>query len=185
MQPAEDLTQLLLDWERNNEEAQKRLLVLVYAELRRLANHQLKGERLGHTLQPTALVHEAYLRLVDQTRVRWRNRAHFFAIASQMMRRTLVDHARKHKSQKRGGLATRLSIDEARDLPDSADVDIVGLDEALEELAELDPRQARVVELRFFGGLSVEEITEVLGVSKATVKRDWATAKAWLFHQLK
>lgn len=185
MKSSEVLTQLLLDWGRGNREAQERLLSLVYADLRHLANCQLKRERRDHTLQPAALVHEAYLRLVDQTRVEWRNRTQFFALASQMMRRVLVDHARRRQAEKRGGEATLLALDEAQDLPTTRYIDIAALDEALKALAELDLRQSRVVELRFFGGLTVEETAEILSISRATVKRDWSTAKAWLFQELK
>jgi RNA polymerase sigma factor (TIGR02999 family) len=160
------------------------LLPLVYAELRRLAASYLRRERPDHTLQPTALVHEAYLRLVDQTQARWQNRAHFLGVAAQMMRRILVDHARGHRAEKRGGDFQILSLDENIDVSGERAADLVALDEALKRLAELDPQKSRVVELRFFGGLSVEETAEVLGVSAPTVKRQWRMAKAWLYGQV-
>src|SRR5437867_361736 len=153
---------------------------VVYGELRRLAQHYLRRERPDHTLQATALVHEAYLRLIDQHSVTWQNRAHFFGIAAQMMRRILVNHAVAKRSEKRGGLETKLSLDEAVSFADQREVDLVALDDALKELEALDPQQSRVVELRFFGGLSIEETAEALGISPATVKRDWSTAKIWL-----
>src|SRR5947209_10527350 len=160
------------------------LLPVVYAELRRLAEVYLRRERPGHTLQPTALVHEAHLRLVDQTQVRWQNRAHFLGVAAQMMRRILVDHARGQRAEKRGGEIQKLSLDENIDVSGERAADLVALDEALERLAELDPQKSRIVELRFFGGLSVEETAEVLGVSAPTVKRQWRMAKAWLYGQV-
>jgi RNA polymerase sigma factor (TIGR02999 family) len=160
------------------------LLPLVYAELRRLAAGYLRRERHGHTLQPTALVHEAYLRMIDQTQVRWQNRAHFFGVAAQMMRRILVDHARAHEAEKRGGEFQKLSLDENIDVSGDRDVNLVALDDALNLLAEVDPQKSKIVELRFFGGLSVEETAEVLGVSAPTVKRQWRMAKAWLYGQV-
>ena len=161
------------------------LLPLIYGELRRLAAGYLRRERVGHTLQPTALVHEAYLRLVDQTQVRWQNRAHFLGVAAQMMRRILVDHARAHEAGKRGGEFQKLSLDENIDASgEGRDINLVALDDALERLAEIDPQKSKIVELRFFGGLSVEETAEVLGVSAPTVKRQWRMAKAWLYGQL-
>ena len=160
------------------------LLPLVYAELRRLAAGYLRRERPGHTLQPTALVNEAYLRLVDQTQVRWQNRAHFLGVAAQMMRRILVDHVRGQRAEKRGGEIQKLSLDENIDVSGERAADLVALDEALKRLAELDPQKSRIVELRFFGGLSVEETAEVLGVSAPTVKRQWRMAKAWLYGQV-
>jgi len=149
-----------------------------------LARHYLQQEKQGHTLSSTALVHEAYLRLVDQRGMTWQNRAHFFGVASQMMRRILVDHARKQASIKRGGDALTLALDESIPAPQNRTVDLVALDDALVGLARLDERQSRLVELRFFGGLSIEETSEVLGVSAPTVKRDWASARAWLFREL-
>jgi RNA polymerase sigma-70 factor, ECF subfamily len=160
------------------------LLSLVYAELRRLAAGYLRHERPGHTLQPTALVHEAYLRLVDQTQVQWQNRAHFFGVAAQMMRRILVDHARSQQAEKRGGDIQKLALDENIDVSGERAAELIALDEALARLAALDPQKSRIVELRFFGGLSVEETAEVLGVSAPTVKRQWRMAKAWLYGQV-
>ena len=162
------------------------LLPVVYGELRRLASSYLRRERPGHTLQPTALVHEAYMRLVDQTQVQWQNRAHFFGVAAQMMRRILVDHARAHEAEKRGGEFQKLSLDENLDAASGErDINLVALDDALDRLAEMDPQKSKIVELRFFGGLSVEETAAVLGVSAPTVKRQWRMAKAWLYGQVK
>jgi len=175
-----DVTQWLLDWSNGNKEALDKVIPLVYDELRRLADHYLRRERPDHTLQPTALVHEAYLRLVDQTNVRWQSRAHFFGITANLMRQILVNHALSRRAAKRGGEASKLSLDEAGGLSQERDVDLVALDEALAHLATFDRRQSRIVELRFFGGLTVEEAAEVLGISPATVKRDWTVAKAWL-----
>ncbi len=161
------------------------LLPVVYGELRRLAASYLRKERVGHTLQPTALVHEAYMRLVDQTQVQWQNRAHFFGVAAQMMRRILVDHARRHQAAKRGGSnQQRLSISSAEQVVKQPEVDLLALNEALDELASMDPQQARIVELKFFAGLSIDETAEVLGISHATVERDWKMARAWLRRQL-
>lgn len=160
------------------------LLPLVYKELKRIASRQLARERSNHTLQATALVHEAYLRLIDQHSVDWRNRAHFFSIAAEMMRRILVNHAMSRQSQKRGAGETLLSLDEAIRFANKQGLDLVLLDEALKRLAEFDPTQARIVELRFFAGLTIEEVAEVLGVSDSTVKREWRSAKAWLAAQL-
>jgi RNA polymerase sigma factor (TIGR02999 family) len=157
---------------------------LVYRELRRLAGGYLRGERPDHTLQPTALANEVYLRLVDQSRVQLADRAHFFAIAGRMMRRILIDHARAHRAQKRGGTGTRLVFDEAMDSPVRPEVDALALADALADLEQMDERQVRIVELRFFGGLTVEEISRVLDVSTPTVKREWRTAKAWLYQEL-
>ncbi len=180
----EDLTRLLLDWQAGDEDALGRLTPLIYEGLKKLAAKSLRGERTGHTLQPTALVSEAYLRLVDQDRVQWKSRAHFFAIAAQIMRRVLVDHARRRGTEKRRAQAMAVSLDEALGVAEERDVDLVRLDEALNALAELDPRQCQVIELRFFGGLTIDETAAVLGVSPATVKLDWTMAKAWLFDQL-
>jgi RNA polymerase sigma factor (TIGR02999 family) len=152
----------------------------VYAELRRLARHYMRSERANHTLQPTALVNEAYLRLIAQPGVSWQSRAHFFAAAAQLMRRILVDHARAHRAGKRGGAQQQVTLDENLLSPESASVDVLAVHEALENLAKLDARQARIVELHFFGGLTFEEIAHVLGTSERTVKRDWAMARAWL-----
>ena len=160
------------------------LMPVVYDELRRLAQHYLSRERAGHTLQTTALVHEAYLRLVDQKAVDWQNRAQFFGIAAQMMRRILINHARERNAQKRQGYATKVSLDEAVSLFESREVDLIALDEALDKLAALDGQQAQLVELRFFGGLTIEEVAEVIGISPATTKREWEAAKLWLRRQL-
>ena len=180
----QDVTRLLVRLTDGDRAVLDDLLPLIYGELRRLAGGYLRRERQGHTLEPTALVHEAYLRMVDQTQVRWQNRAHFFGVAAQMMRRILVDHARAHQAEKRGGEAQILSLDENIDVSGERSAELVALDEALERLAELDPEKSRVVELRFFGGLSVEETAEVLGVSAPTVKRHWRMAKAWLYGQM-
>ena len=177
------VTRLLLQWTEGDKQALEDLLPLVYDEMRRLAKSYLQRERPGHTLQSTALVHEAYMRLVDYKRMQWQNRAHFMATAAQAMRRILVDHARRH-NLKRGAGAEHVSLDaEAIMCPDRSD-DFVSLDEALTGLAERAPRKAKVVELRFFGGLSVEEIAEVLRVSPITVMREWKSAKAWLYRAL-
>jgi RNA polymerase sigma factor (TIGR02999 family) len=179
-----DVTKLLVKWSKGDSAALDALIPLVYGELRRLARHYLQREKQNHTLSSTSLVHEAYLRLITQTEVSWQNRAHFFGVASQMMRRILVDHARKYAYAKRGGGATTLVLDEALCSPQRRDIDLVALDDALNSLAKLDQRQSRLVELRFFGGLSIEETSEVLGVSTPTVKRDWASARAWLFREI-
>jgi len=165
-------------------QAMDELTPLVYHELKRVARKHLYSERHDHTLQCTALVHEAYLKLADQ-RVLWQNRSHFFGIAAQQIRRILIDHARARQADKRGGEIPRVSLDEAIGVPESKDFDVLALNEALEELERMDPRQARVVELRFFAGLSVEETAEALGLSTATVKREWATAKLWLFKEVR
>ena len=157
---------------------------LVYTELRRIAQNYLRNERPDHTLQSTALVHEAYVRLTGQNLPQWQNRAHFFAVAAQLMRQILVDYARSHRASKRGGNVYKLTLDEFEEQPRSRDIDIVALDDALKSLAEMDTQQSRVVELKFFGGLSVEDTAEVLGVSAATVKREWISARAWLFREL-
>ncbi|HYL39423.1 MAG TPA: sigma-70 family RNA polymerase sigma factor [Bryobacteraceae bacterium] len=179
----QDVTKLLVKWSQGDSAALDALIPLVYSELRRLARHYLQQEKPNHTLSSTALVHEAYLRLVKQTDVSWQNRAHFFGVASRMMRRILVDHARKRAYAKRGGGALTLTVDASLPAP-QREVDLVALDDALEGLAKLDQRQSRMVELRFFGGLSIEETSEVLGVSTPTVKRDWASARAWLFREI-
>ena len=178
------LTKLLIDWSNGDQSALDQLTPLVYDELRRLARHYMIRERPGHLLQTTALVHEAYLRLIDQTQVHWQNRAHFFAIAAQMMRRILVDHARGQLYAKRGGGARRISLDRVSVVSEERAADVIALDDVLNGLAEIDPQQSRVVELRFFGGLTVEETAEVLGLSPATVKREWSAAKAWLQQEL-
>jgi RNA polymerase sigma factor (TIGR02999 family) len=157
---------------------------LVYQELRRLAHYYLQRERPDHTLQSTALVHEAYVRLAGQKTPDWQNRAHFFGVAAQLMRQILVDYARSHRAAKRGGNACRLTLDQAMAEPKPVDVDVEALDDALKELARVDPQQSRIVELRFFGGLTIEDTSEVLGVAPSTVWRDWNTARAWLSHEL-
>ena len=182
--PPREVTQLLLDWSDGNQAALDQLLPLVYRELRRLAHQYLRKERAGHTLQTTDLVHEAYLRLVDQHRVHWQNRAHFFGVAAQLMRRILVDRARRARRAKRGGGVPKASLDQAALVAREATVDIIALDEALSRLAEIDGRKARVVELRFFGGLEVEETAAFLKVSPMTVMREWKMAKAWLHRAL-
>jgi len=181
---SEEVTEILNDVSAGDRKAADRLMPLVYDELRRLASRYLARERPDHTLQATALVHEAYLRLIDQTRVSWQNRAHFIAVAASMMRRILVDHARLHTTEKRGGRRQKLSLDEAISFSKGKDLDIVALDDALGDLARLDPEQSRIVELRFFGGLTLEETAEVTGVSLSTVRREWEMAKAWLYDQL-
>ena len=185
MQSPEGITQLLIRWSSGDEAALEKLMPLVYSELRRLANNYLRREREGHTLQPTALVNEAYLRLVDQRNPRWQNRDQFYGIAAQLMRRILVDHARLKHAEKRGGSAQkRLSITSVEGVSAKPDLDVLALHEALEELATIDPQQSRIVELKFFGGLSIEEVAEVLGVGHATVERDWKMARAWLRRKL-
>ena len=182
--PAKEVTQLLIDWSSGDQAAFDKLVPLVYEELRRLAHHYMSREQVGHTLQTTALVNEAYLRLVDQKRMRWQNRAHFFAIAAQMMRRILVDYARKRRYAKRGGDLLKVSLTEAEGLTEGRVADVMALDEALKSLAEIDPQQSSVVELRFFGGLTIEETAEVLGLSRDMVNREWTTAKAWLYQEM-
>lgn len=184
MIPPQDVTGLLDEWSRGNQAALGELLPLVYAELRGIAARQLDRERAGHTLQPTALVHEAYLRLVDQRRVDWQNRAHFFGVAAQIMRRILVDHARRHAAGKRGHGVDRISLDDAPDVAAAPEMPIVTLDSALSRLESVDADLARIVELRAFGGLTIEEAAHVLNVSPSTVKRDWRTARAWLNREL-
>ena len=179
-----EVTQLLIDWSKGSQDAFKQLYPLVYEELRRLAHRYMTKERRGHTLQTTAVVHEAYLRLIDQKHVQWQNRAHFFAIASQMMRRILITHAQSHAYAKRGGGALKVSLDEAAVLSQERASDLIALDEALKGLTAIDPRRSQVVELRFFGGLSNEEIAEVLNISTNTVTRDWSVAKAWLHREM-
>ena len=157
---------------------------LVYKELRLIAHHYLQGERPGHTLQSTALVHEAYVRMIEQNLPQWQNRAHFFAVAAQLMRQILVDYARGRRAAKRGGGACNLALEEAPENPLPVDVDVLALDDALKVLADMDPQQCRVVEMKFFGGLSFEDMAEVLGISTSTVKRNWTTARAWLYREL-
>lgn len=179
-----EITRLLADWSNGDRQALEKLTPLIYDELRRLAARYLRMERPGHTLQSTALVHEAYLKLAGQTRVQWQNRAHFFGIAAQMIRRILVDYARAKHAEKRGAEAERLTLDEAIIMPGSRDLDLVALDDALDSLAMIDPRQSRLVELRFFTGLTIEETAEVMQMSVATAKRDWVVAKAWLAREI-
>ncbi len=176
----ENVTQLLVELSNGNHAAVDALLPLIYDELRNLAANYLRRERRDHTLQPTALVHEAYLRLVDQRSVNWQNRAHFFGVAAQLMRRILVDHARAHNAEKRGHDFQKLSLDENIDKADERSAGLIALDDALKELAEIDEQKSRIVELRYFGGLTVEETAEVLGVTPVTIKRHWRMAKAWL-----
>lgn len=180
-----NVTELLQAWSGGDESALEKLIPLVYDELRRLAKRYIGRERPGHTLQTTALVNEAYLRLIDAQQVQWQNRAHFFAISAQLMRRILVDFARSKRFAKRGGETVQVSLAEAVLMPQERDADLVALDEAMAELAKVDERKSRVVELRFFGGLSVEETAEVLKVSAETVMRDWKVAKVWLLRELK
>ena len=181
---ADNITELLVGYSCGDKEALDKLMPMVYDELRRQAARYLRRENVGHTLQTTALIHEAYVRLVDQRNVKWQNRAHFFGIAAQMMRRILVDHARTKKRAKRGGSDIKVSLADATIPVREQDLDVVALDEALNRLAELDEQQSRIVELRFFSGLTVEETAEVMGISPATVKRDWSMAKAWLHREL-
>jgi len=183
-QPGGDVTQLLVNWSNGDQGAAEALMPLVYGELRRLAGSYLRRERADHTLQSTALVHEAFIRLVDQREVHWKSRAHFYGIAAQMIRRILVDHARNRQAGKRGSGAIKLSLDDAHDLLIPQELNVLRLDDALNELAALDERQSRVVELRFFTGLSLEETAEVMKLSTATVKREWSSARAWLFREM-
>ena len=180
----DQVTQLLIDWSNGDRAALDKLVPAVEEELRRLAHRYMSRERAGHTLQTTALVNEAFVRLVNRKNIHWQNRAHFFGIAAQLMRTILVDHARSHASAKRGGGARKLELDEALVVSQQKAAEVIALDDALKELALIDPQQSRIVELRFFGGLTVEEAAEVLHVSPATIKREWSTAKAWLYHEL-
>ncbi len=182
---SQQITQLLKQWSNGDAEVLDNLMPLVYVELRRQAAGYLRRERSNHTLQPTALINEAYLKLIDQRDVKWQNRAHFFAIAAQAMRRILVDYARERKREKRGGAAENLPLDEALTIvSQEKSVDLVALDEALNKLARFDERQAKVVELRYFSGLSIDETAEVLNVSNVTIRRDWNMAKAWLHQEI-
>jgi len=181
MDSSSSVTKLLIDWGKGDRKALDEMLPLVYEELRKLAAHYLRQERSGHTLQTTALVHEAYLRLVDQKSVNWKNRAQFLGLAAEMMRRILVNHARDRATAKRGGKAQRVSLSVAADLSGQPDLDLIALDEALKELSQLDPRKSRIVELKFFGGMTTEEIEEVMQISSSTVEREWGLARAWLF----
>jgi RNA polymerase sigma-70 factor (ECF subfamily) len=180
-----NVTELLLEWQQGDCEALDRLTPLVYDELRRIAHRYVQRERQGQTLETTALVNEAYLRLVNQQKVDWQNRAHFFAVTAQVMRNILIDHARRRRYMKHGGEARLVSIDEAALMTKVRAAELISLDEALSELARLDPRKSRVVELRYFGGLSLEETADVLEISLMTVRRDWRAAKAWLYKAVK
>jgi RNA polymerase sigma factor (TIGR02999 family) len=175
-----DVTQLLVAWSNGDEAARDELIPLVYEELHRLAHHYMNGERTGHTLQTSALINEAFVRLVDQRDVHWQNRSHFFGIAAQMMRRVLVDYARSRQYQKRGGDAVQVSLNEELIVSNEQTAEVVALDDALKSLATFDERKCRIVELRFFAGLSIEETAQVLGISAGTVMREWTVAKAWL-----
>jgi len=179
-----EVTQLLINWSKGDKAALDELLPLVHAELRRLAKRFMSRENPGHTLQTSALVNEAYLKLVDQQGVEWQNRAHFFAVAAQVMRHILVDHARSYQYAKRGGGARKVPLDEAAALNEGRAAELVALDDALSNLAALDPRKSQVIELRFFGGLSIEEVAEVMKLSPATVIREWRAAKAWLRREM-
>jgi len=176
-----DITRLLIAWSDGRREALDDLMPMVYADLRRVAAGYMRREGAGHALQPTALVHEAYVRLIDQKQVKWRNRAHFFGVAAGLMRRILVDHARRRRAEKRGGDWERVTLTGDEVATDAhKEIDVLALDEALERLAEFDPQQERIVELRYFGGLTIEETAEIVGISAATVVREWTIAKAWL-----
>lgn len=182
--PPQEVTQLLVDWGNGNQAALDRLMPLVYTELRQLAHRYMRRERPGHTMQTTALIHEAYLRLVDQNQVRWQHQAHFFGIAARLMRQILIEHARSHTRAKRGGGVGTISLDEAAIVSQARATELLALDDALERLATIDPRKSQVVELRFFGGLSVEEAAQVLNIAPNTVLRDWRMAKAWLRREI-
>ena len=179
-----EVTELLIEWSNGDKAALDKLMPLIHEELRRLAHHYMSHERPGHTLQTTALVNEAYLRLVNRKGVHWQNRAHFFAIAATLMRSILVDHARSHAYAKRGGGAHNITLDEAMIVSQERAAEVVALDDVLKQLADFDPQQSRIVELRFFGGLTIDETAEVLGLSPATIKREWSTARAWLYREL-
>lgn len=180
-----EVTQLLLDWGNGDKAALDKLVPVVYQELRRLAGYYMRRERPGHTLQTSALVNEAYMRLVDYRQMRWQSRAHFFAVAAQAMRRILVEHARKRHFAKRGGGAVQVSLDEAATVSEKQAADLIALDDSLTSLEAIDPRKSRIVELRYIGGLNIEETAEVLGISPATVQREWRAAKAWLYREIK
>lgn len=185
MSEQSDITNLLIDWNGGDKAALEKLMPLVYSELRRIAHRHLKRESPGRTLQTTALVHEAYFKLIDQTRVNWQNRAQFYGVSANMMRRILLDHARKRLRHKRGGGAFKISLDEGTiDVSDERASELVALDEALEKLSKEDPVKARLVELRYFGGLSIEETAEVMGISTATIIRHWRIVKAWLYKEI-
>src|SRR5215510_6580036 len=183
--PAEDITDLLISWGNGDKAALDRVIPLVYEELRRLAHRQMKRERAGDSFQTTALVHEAYLRLIDYNRMHPRDRAHFFGIAAQAMRRILIERARNRRSTKRGSDGQKVSLHEAEDISNTRAADLIALDDALTSLATIDPRKAKIVELKYFGGLTIDETAEVLEVSTPTVERDWQTAKIWLHREIK
>ena len=185
MTESANITKMLRQYQSGDRKVLDELFPLVYDELRRLARSRLQSERADHTLQPTALVHEAYLRLIEQHSTDWQNRAHFFGLAAEMMRRILVNHAVKRNAEKRFGNQTKIALDDAIDLVTEREIDLISLDDALTKLAEFDPQQAKIIELRFFTGLKIEEVAEVLGVSDSTVKREWRVAKAWLHDRLK
>lgn len=180
-----EVTKLLNDWSGGDKSALDKLIPLVHAELKQLARRYMKRERVNHTLQTSALINEAYLRLINQKQVQWQNRTHFFAIASQLMRRVLVDHARTRGYAKRGGAVHNISFDETAIASSERAAQLIALDEALDNLAKIDPRQSRIVEMRFFGGLSIEETAEALSLSPATIKREWNAAKAWLYKEIR
>jgi len=181
---SDQVTQLLVRWRGGDREALNALMPIVYADLRRMARQYLQRERSDHTLQSTALVHEAYVRLIGQKLPDWQNRAHFFGVAARLMRQILVEYARSHQAAKRGGTVCKITLDEELMLPKESDVDVILLDDALQDLAKLDPQQSRIVELRFFAGLSIDDTSEVLGISPATVTRDWTTARVWLYREI-
>jgi len=181
---SDQLTQLLVRWRGGDRQALDDLMPLVYEELRRLAQHYLQRERSDHTLQSTALVHEAYMRMLGQKLPDWQNRAHFFGVAARLMRQILVEYARGHQAGKRGGNACKVTLDEGALLSQKTDVDVILLDDALQDLAKLDEQQSRIVELRFFAGLSIDDTSEVLGISPATVSRQWTTARVWLHREI-
>ena len=182
--PSDQVTQLLIRWRSGDREALADLMPIVYGELRRMARNYLQQERQDHTLQSTALVHEAYVRLVGQKLPEWQNRAHFFGVAARLMRQILVEYARSHQAEKRGGSACKVTLEEEACLPQQPALDVVMLDDALQDLAKLDPQQSRIVELRFFAGLSIDDTSEVLGISPATVAREWTTARIWLHREI-
>ncbi|MBZ5600776.1 MAG: sigma-70 family RNA polymerase sigma factor [Acidobacteriia bacterium] len=179
-----EFTQLLVNWRNGDKNALDQMTPVLYDELRRLARHFLAAERPDHTLQPTALVHEAYMRLVDQRSVDWKNRAHFLGVAASMMRRILINHARANQAAKREGFTQAIALEDALGVFTNPQIDLLELNKALQQLADLDPQQGRVVELRYFGGLTIEETAEVMGISPATVKREWGTARLWLMQQI-
>jgi RNA polymerase sigma factor (TIGR02999 family) len=182
--PSSEVTQMLLDWSNGDKAAFDKIVPVVYNELRRLAGHYMRQERPGQTIQATALVHEAYVRLVDYKNMRWQDRAHFYAVAAQVMRRILVDRARARDAAKRGDAARRVSLAEADAASNEQSADILDLDEALKELEEIDPRKSQIIELRFFGGLNIEETAEVMSISPTTVQREWRSARAWLYRAI-